>query len=182
MGIYRSGKLSLIAGVKQGAKGEAQLLTKEQLHKLFDYKDGQLFWKMPKRKNKIGTLAGTVTARNYTRVQVGKKIYYAHRIIFMMHYGYLPAEIDHIDNNPANNCISNLRAASHKQNMLNRKLSSNSTSNHKNVNWKQAANKWVVRIVVAGKRKTIGYFEDIELANLVAQEARNKYHGAFARH
>lgn len=32
------------------------------------------------------------------------------------------------------------------------------------------------------KRKYIGSFEDVELANLIAQEARNKYHGLYARH
>jgi hypothetical protein len=32
------------------------------------------------------------------------------------------------------------------------------------------------------KRKNIGYFDDLELADLVATEARNLYHGAFVRH
>jgi hypothetical protein len=39
-----------------------------------------------------------------------------------------------------------------------------------------------VRVKVNKKQKHIGVFEDIELADLVAQEARNKFHGAFARH
>jgi hypothetical protein len=36
--------------------------------------------------------------------------------------------------------------------------------------------------MVNKKRKYIGSFEDVELADLVAQEARDKYHGRFARH
>ena len=35
---------------------------------------------------------------------------------------------------------------------------------------------------VNGKKKTIGYFDDIEFAELVAIEARNKYHMEFANH
>jgi len=35
---------------------------------------------------------------------------------------------------------------------------------------------------VNGQRKYFGYFDDIELANLVAQEARNKFHKEFANH
>jgi hypothetical protein len=34
---------------------------------------------------------------------------------------------------------------------------------------------------INGVRKIFGYFADIELADLVAQEARSKYHGEFAR-
>ena len=32
------------------------------------------------------------------------------------------------------------------------------------------------------KRQNIGYFEDFELAELVALEAREKYHGLYANH
>ena len=32
------------------------------------------------------------------------------------------------------------------------------------------------------KPKYIGVYEDLELAELVAMEARNKYHGQFANH
>ena len=49
----------------------------------------------------------------------------------------------------------------------------------KNAEWKR---NWVVSIMVAGKRKYIGSFEDLELADLVATEARDKFHGQFARH
>lgn len=36
--------------------------------------------------------------------------------------------------------------------------------------------------MVNGKLKYFGLYADIEFAGLAAQEARNKYHGAFARH
>jgi hypothetical protein len=38
-----------------------------------------------------------------------------------------------------------------------------------------------VRVCTNGKSKSIGYFDDLEFAGLVAQEARNLYHGKFAK-
>jgi hypothetical protein len=40
----------------------------------------------------------------------------------------------------------------------------------------------MVRLKVNGKEKYLGLFEDMELAGLVADMAREKYHGEFARH
>ncbi len=52
----------------------------------------------------------------------------------------------------------------------------------KNVSWYKSLNKWVVSMRVKNTAKTIGYFDDLELAELVAIEARNKYRGEFANH
>ena len=41
-------------------------------------------------------------------------------------------------------------------------------------------NKWEARIQVNNKSKYLGVFDDIELAELVVMEARNKYHKEFA--
>jgi hypothetical protein len=39
-----------------------------------------------------------------------------------------------------------------------------------------------VKINVNKNTKSLGTFKDLELAELVAMEARNKYHGNFANH
>lgn len=57
--------------------------------------------------------------QGYLRVHVGNEYLSVHRIIFMMHHGYLPTEIDHIDENKLNNKIENLRHADRSINMLN---------------------------------------------------------------
>lgn len=99
-----------------------------------------------------------------------------------MHHGYLPDVIDHIDGDILNNKIENLRPATHTQNMRNTKLSSRNNSGVKGVNWDKKSNKWRVHISVDGKTKTFGRFKDMELAELIAIEARDKYYGEFARH
>lgn len=126
--------------------------------------------------------------KRYLRVFVDGKPRSLHRMIYLWNHGHLPKTLDHIDGNRANNKIENLREATQQQNCLNRKHHSNSKSPYKNV-YLQAPTKnaewkrnWVVSVNVAGKRKYIGSFEDLELANLVATEARDKFHGQFARH
>jgi hypothetical protein len=56
------------------------------------------------------------------RVSVNGQRYLVHRIIWVLEKGYCPIdlEIDHIDGNPFNNRIENLRLATSKQNQRNR--------------------------------------------------------------
>lgn len=157
-------------------------LTKDVLNFLFDYKDGELYWKFSLScKSPKGIIAGCIKSDRYRRIGLNKKLYLAHRLIFMMHHGYLPKIVDHIDGNRLNNRIENLREATQSQNSNNQKLSIKNTSGYKNVTWNVRKQKWCVNIRKHLKDIHIGYFKDIELADLVAQEARDKYHKEFAR-
>lgn len=159
-----------------------QDITKEILNFLFDYKDGELYWKFSlSSKSPKGIIAGSVKHDGYRRIGLNKKVYLTHRLIYMMFYGYMPEIVDHIDGNKLNNRIENLRAATKSQNCQNQKTPIDNTSGYKNVMWKKSKNKWLVALKVCNKYLHIGYFDDIELADLVAQEARNKYHKEFAR-
>jgi hypothetical protein len=153
------------------------MLTKEYLHSLFDYKDGQLIHKDSGKSAVIK--AGK---KRYERITIDGKVHTLHRMIFLWNHGYLPATIDHIDGDRDNNRIENLREATQQQNCLNRKHHSNSKSPYKNVYWNQAAKKWAVAMSINQKRNYFGVFDDVELADLVATEARNLYHGQYARH
>ena len=159
------------------------MVTQERLKELFDYQDGALIRRKGGRSAVIA-----MGVKRYERVSVDGKIQALHRMIYLWNHGHLPKTLDHIDGDRANNKIENLREATQQQNCLNRKHHSNSKSPYKNV-YLQAPTKkaewkrnWVVRITVAGKSKYIGSFEDLELADLVATEARDKFHGQFARH
>ena len=158
------------------------MITQEYLKQLFDYQDGQLF-----RKNGKSAVIKVGTKR-YERITVDGKAYSLHRMVYLWNHGYLPKIIDHIDGNRENNKIDNLREATQQQNCLNSKHRTTSKSPCKNV-YLQAPTKnaewkrnWVVSLMVNKKRKYVGSFENLELADLVAHEARNLYHGHFARH
>lgn len=159
------------------------ILTQDYLKSIFEYRDGKLYWKISGRKIRIGRLAGSLgSMKRYRRVCINGKIYQEHRIIFMMHYGYLPECIDHIDNNKINNKIDNLRAATISQNKQNIKRQSNNVTGYKNVSFNKKSQTYTVEVVILGKRHRIGTFKDLELAGLVANMAREKYHGNFANH
>lgn len=157
-------------------------LTKDLLHELFDYRDGHLYWKVYKPRKKPGDVAGGLDKKGYWTIGISKNIYKAHRLIFMYHHGYVPKIVDHIDGDCINNRIENLREATHRQNCFNQKLRSNNKSGFKGVDWNEGMNAWRVQCMVDGKKKYFGCFNDLELAVLVAEEARNKYHGVFANH
>jgi hypothetical protein len=98
-----------------------------------------------------------------------------------MHHGYLPNSIDHIDADKSNNKIENLRVCTHSQNGFNAQKRKNNTSGTKGVSWSKIANKWHAYIHINRVKKGLGHFDSLEEATKVAQEARIKYHGAFAR-
>jgi hypothetical protein len=150
------------------------------MNNLFEYKDGKLLWKTS-RTNAIvaGKEAGTKHTKGYRRVYFDGKTHAVHRVIWQMFNGDIPdgMQIDHIDGNPLNNKIENLRLATPRQNSLNRAYK----GKVKNVSLCSENNKYRVSLTSSGKRIFLGYFEDFELASLVATEARQKYHGIYAR-
>lgn len=158
------------------------MLTKEQLHELFDYRDGELYWKVrTSNRITIGDKAGCICPDGYKNARVNGVLYGVHRLIFLMHNGWMPVEIDHLDLNKANNAIENLRALTRSQNNYNVGIKSNNTSGIKGVSWLKSRNKWLVQVTHT-KGKFVVYIKDLDLAELVAIEARNKFHGEFARH
>jgi len=159
------------------------MITQEYIKQLFSYSDGNLYWKIS-RSNciQIGQKVGTTPKHGYSQTYFEGKNYRLHRLVFLYHYGYLPFEIDHINGDKADNRIENLRAATSTQNQQNAKLRKDNISGVKGVNWYKPSKKWQVQLRINTVKTHIGYFNNLELAELVAIEARDKYHKEFARH
>ena len=159
------------------------MITQEQVKKLFDYRNGELYWMINPCKNvKIGDMAGSLNNKGYKRTSINKKIYSIHRLIFLMFHGYLPKVLDHIDGNRLNNQIENLREATAAQNQHNSKKPITNTSGVKCVFWHKQTKKWQVKLKTNGVSKSFGLYNDIEVAKFIAETMRYKYHGAFANH
>lgn len=158
-------------------------LTQECLHELFEYRDGCLYWRISiGSKIKIGSIAGYRSkTNNRSSIQIYKKVYLIHRIIYLFHYGYIPQFLDHIDNNPQNNKIENLRPATRLQNSYNRKLNANNKSGVKGVYWRKNIKKYIARCTVNSVRYNLGHFVNLEEAKKVIDEFRLKNHKEFAR-
>lgn len=158
------------------------MINKDYLQATFEYKNGTLYWREDRKSNKVkNKQAGSVHVSGYIVVRLQNKLYFLHRLIFLYHHGFLPKNVDHIDGNKQNNKIENLREATTQENQFNAKKSQKNTSGYKNVSFCKNSKKWFVQLRINKKNRYIGYFADIELADLVAQEARDKYHKEFAR-
>ena len=84
-------------------------------------------------------------------------------------------QVDHIDRDPLNNHIDNLRIASNSQNQRNGISYKRSSSKYKNVSWHKQSSKWQVRIRVDGKKKHIGLFINEEEAGRAADKAARDF-------
>ena len=156
-------------------------MTLKKLKDLLEYREGGLYWKRRMSpKALIGDRAGFRKSNGYRYVVIEGRHYLEHRLVFLYNYGYLPKYIDHIDGDKENNEITNLRACTSCQNNYNRKIRSDNTSGVKGVSWYKPYNKWVCKIWVDKKPIFLGYYEDLELAELVVHEARLHYHRDFA--
>ena len=87
--------------------------------------------------------------------------------------------VDHIDNNPLNNCLFNLRWASHQQNNFNASMSKRNTSTVKGVSFNKQKNKYGCYIMINRKQIHLGYFENIEDAKIVRQNKARELFGDY---
>lgn len=125
----------------------------------------------------------------YLRTRIGIKetggnIYILmHVLITRLHNINIEAnqEIDHINGNPADNRLSNLRLATHEQNMKNCKRYITNKSGVKGVYYSPKEKKWKVDIHVNKKAIHLGTYKDKNEAIKVRKEAEVKYYGEFNR-
>ena len=160
------------------------LPSQEELHKFFEYKEGNLYWKFkPNRRIKIGSKAGCLHSTGYVHLRINSVPYKMHRIIWAYHYGAIPSnlQIDHIDGNKLNNIIKNLRLATHSQNNSNNKRARrDSTSNILGVYWHKTRSKWTAQINSNKKKIHLGLFVNQEDAIAARKAAELQYFGEFA--
>ena len=99
-----------------------QARLKEVLH--YDPETGAFTWlQCPPGRARVGAQAAVnVDTNGYRRVQVEGVRYRAHRLAWLYVTGRFPAEeIDHINRDPSDNRIANLREVTRKQNNENKK-------------------------------------------------------------
>lgn len=159
-------------------------MTQKQLHEMFEYKDGNLIYKIkPAQCAKIGDVAGSVDKINgYVRTIIKRKKYQAHRLIYIYHNGDIPngMQIDHINQIKDDNKIENLRLATISQNNSNRPKHKNNTSGFKGVCWNKQHKKWIAHIKYNNKKIHLGCSDTPEGAYELYKQAASKYQGEFA--
>ena len=161
---------------------------------LADHEAGTLIWKenvdIPTGRIRnmrntrfAGKIAGNVGVNGYREVRLLGRLHKAHRILWEMAHGPIPKGygIDHIDGNPGNNRLLNLRLANQSENNRNTGKPSHNTSGIKGVCFDKIQGKWMARIQHQGRTINLGRFQTKGLAAVARAKAAIRYHGEFAR-
>ena len=172
-----------------------QILTQEYVRSLFHYdpETGVLTWKeRPREHFATKSAMCSVNARfagkvagfdhfGYVRVLIDGSAYYAHRIIWLLVYGRMPENVDHIDGDGSNNRLANLREVNHSENMKNMRRSKLNTSGVTGVSFHSASGRWIAYITKDRKRHHLGYFHSLDEASTARKIAAEKL-GFHANH
>lgn len=167
------------------------MVSVDRLRAAFDYRpdSGELVWRCNRRGKsaRVGAIAGYRKSTGYITVGVDGIQIYAHRIAWILTYGDIPEglEIDHIDHDPSNNRISNLRLVTTQGNKTNMTRNSRNKSGITGVYWARHANAWSVQIMVCGVAHHLGYFKNLTAAAAARKQAEARFgfhpnHGAAA--
>ena len=142
-------------------------ITQALLRADFDYHpDGFLIRTRAYNNVGVGKIAGCLGHDGYWQLMWNRKMYRAHRLIYLWHHGHLPELIDHIDQDRANNRIENLRAADKRLNALNNKA--------KNVSFNNRLKLWVVQVGDLQGKTHVKYRKTEQEALELAQQLRTE--------
>lgn len=161
-------------------------ITHFEVQALFIYnaETGKLFWHNPKGKQNSTTALGRYHPDGLL-ISIGnkpnQKTYRVARLIWFYVHGVWPAQIiDHINRNPFDNRLNNLREASHTQNSANLSVKANNIGGLKGAFYRAKVKKWGSSIRIAGKRKWLGCFDTKEEAHAAYMQAAKETFGEFA--
>lgn len=120
--------------------------------------------------NHVNLPSSVCVGGGYPRVCVDGKQILLHRYVF----GDISKgnQIDHVDRNPLNCKLSNLREVTPSQNLQNTK--------YKGCYFHKRSKKWVVRLTIDGKRKEIGRFDAEQDAIECYLESKLIHHKEFS--
>jgi len=165
--------------------GKGEVLTVERLRAVLDYDpaSGVFRWRVDTGKKRLaGTVAGCSTKTGHAVIGIDGRLYLAHRLAWMWVNGQWPAEeIDHRNGDPSDNRITNLREASHAQNMRNSSIRSHNTTGFKGVHFYKRTGAWTAKVTAGGRQHFLGYFRSAQDAHAAYVAAAVRVHGEFHR-
>jgi len=162
-------------------------LSEEEIGEIFNVLDyekdsGRLVWKDRRggRVN-VGDVAGNTEGTDYIRVHVAGRKFLAHRLAYLLVTGTFPKfDIDHINGIKTDNKWENLREATRRENMYNKKAPRTNTSGFKGVSLDKRNLKWIASIRTPEGTQFIGHFCCAEDASKAYNTKADALHKEFA--
>lgn len=154
------------------------MITQSELKSVahYDEQTGVFTRRTSKGGFHIGTPMGRTDTYGYKQLSIAGKAYLAHRAAWLYVNGEWPKdEIDHIDCNPLNNAIANLRESTRKGNVEN-VVRARKTSLTGVLGISPKDGKYQVRIGHNRKQYYIGFFNTKEEAHDAYVVAKRKLH------
>jgi hypothetical protein len=146
-------------------------MDKKLLEEHVFYRDGHFYGLFNGKKK------GSFDTHGRIQVLIAGKRYSEHRLVWLWFNGEFPdGDLDHINRNPADNRIENLRIVTRSQNKQNSGLYKNNTSGFKGVCLAGKWGTWKASIAIDRKRYYLGSFETKELAYQRYLEAVRELH------
>ena len=144
-------------------------------------KTGLTIWLIsPNNQLQPGSRAGNTNPNGYRHITIFGRRWAEHRLAWFLMTGCLPAsQIDHKNGNRSDNRWCNLRPASACDNARNAKKRLRRVSEFKGI-FKNTQG-WTARVMIDGKRRSVGTFETAREAHNAYCRAATKHYGEFAR-
>lgn len=155
--------------------------TQKALNEIFEYKDGELYWKIhANSKNaSIGDKSGGLNkSLNRWVITYKNEKMYRSVIVFVMLNGYKPPIVDHIDRNTLNDKIENLRASTKQLNAMNSIQEVGKEVAYKGV--RRKGDSYNSSIYVGDHSVFLGVFSTPEDAAIAYDKAALEYFGEYA--
>ena len=125
---------------------------------------------------KVGDIAGGKNGQGYIQIRVFGRLRQAHRLAWLFVHGAWPVDqIDHIDGNPGNNRIANLRDVSQSVNQQNQRRAT-SKSTHGFMGATRSLKRWTALITIDGKQRNLGQFDTAAEAHAAYLCAKRLHH------
>lgn len=162
-------------------KGQPSPLTQERLWQVLHYDPETGVFHRLRKDGSLGRVAGTLDETNgYIKIMVDKVIYRAHRLAFLYVDGKLPPnDVDHKNRTKSDNRWSNLRHATHQENMHNKPAHTAKILQFKAVRDHEDG-RYSSKISVMGTTLHLGIYNTPEEANAAYAGAARVIYGDFA--
>lgn len=154
-------------------------LGAERLREVLDYdaETGIFAWRNGAGRARAGDIAGSSTGDGRVAIRVDGGLYLAHRLAWLYVHGVWPHQgLDHLNGDPSDNSIDNLRLATPAENCQNQRGAHVDSRSGRLGVYRNSRGRWIAQICIGGQKTHLGSFPTPEAASVAYLEAKRERH------